>query len=421
MSILQELLNLGLVDIGADDSRFAKIEAAATVFVEHLLSNPALVIPATLIAIDRDADEDDPILTLVDEKLVNEWKTIRNTHVSKPRELLRSIIIQALSVLGSDKPSMAALIWQTAFSPINHKQARLGKEGELVREVLQDFQNRAEEASHVRSSFSEPPHLKERPKRKSTQSYTQLKDEDFIADIGRSVGPQDSTGKSFNDPNPHWSNAGADWSYEFPSRMAAALVKAVNLGMKQVLIPIDKELQSERNDLEGRLNSDLETIRIRTDTRLGVLWWSEAKYSPSLRLGYREMQSAVAAISMAHDLSMLVSAMAPTSVTYVLGEAVAAISQYDSKPHGPWSVESLLDALRTSNSDLREVIPDTTITNGRVSLFELVAKAIAGNRVTREDVSGRTGIDPGLEISLPDFSMWMFRDIQARRLVEELR
>ena len=84
MSTLQELLNLGLVAIGSDDSRFAKMEAAGAALVKHLLSNPALVIPATLIAIDCDADENDPILTLVDEQLANEWKTIRNAHVNRP-------------------------------------------------------------------------------------------------------------------------------------------------------------------------------------------------------------------------------------------------------------------------------------------------------------------------------------------------
>ena len=419
MSTLQELLNLGLVDIGPDDSRFTKIEATGTVLVEHLRSNPALVIPATLIAIDRDADEDDPILTLVDEQLVKKWKTIRNTHVNKPRELLRSIIIQALSVLGTDNPKMAALIWHTAFSLINHGQVRLGKEGRLVTKLLQDFHRRAEDAAPARASFSEPP-LKEHRNRKSIQSYTQLKDEDLVADIGCSAGPHDQAGTPFEDPNPHWPSDPTNWAFEFTPRMTAALVKAVNLGMEHVLIPINKELQSQRNELEQRLTSHLETIQMRAADRLDVLWWSEAKYSPSLRLGYREMQKAVAAVTMAHDLSVLVPAMAPTSVIYVLGEAVAAISQYDSRPE-PWSVETLLDALRTSNSDLREVIPDTTTTNGRVPLFELVAKAIGGTLVAREDVSGRTGIDPGLEISLPDFSMWMFRDIQARRLVEELK
>ena len=417
MSTLQDLLNLGLLDIGSDDSRFTKMEATGEVFVKHLLSNPDLVIPATLIAIDRDADEDDPILTLVDEQLVNKWRTIRNTHVNRPRELLRSIIIHALSVLGTDNPKMAALIWQTAFSPTNHGQARLGKEGELFRKLLQNFQKRAEDESTVRDHFSEPP-LKKPRDRKAIKSYKDLEDEDLITEIGSSAGPHDSDGNSFETPNPHWSNEVPHWSYEFTPRITAALVKAVNLGMNRVLVPIDKEIQSQRNELEQRLTSHLEAIQLRAVGRLDVLWWSEAKYSPALRQGYREMQRAVAAVTMAHDLSMLVPAMAPTSVTYVLGEAVAAIARYDSEPES-YSIETLLDTLRTSNSDLREVIHDTT-TNGRVPLFELVAKTIRGDRIAHEDISGRTGINPELKISLPDFSMWMFRDIQARRLVEEL-
>ena len=418
MLTLQELLNLGLVDIGSDDSRLAKMEATGTVLVKHLQDNPALVIPATLIAIDRDADADDPILTLVDEQLVKKWKTVRNTHVNTPRELLRSIIIQALSALGTGNPSMAALIWHTAFSPINHGQARLGKEGELVSKLLQDFQKRAEEEATAQARFSDPP-LKKHRNREAIQPHAQLQDKNFVPDIGRAAGPANSDGTSFKTPNPHWPNDGQSWSYEFTPRMTAALVKAVNFGMKQVLIPIDKALQSQQKQLEQQLTSHLETIRMRVADRLDVLWWSEAKYSRSLSLGYREMQREVAAVAMAHDLSTLVPAMAPASVTYVLGEAVAAISRDDSNE--PWSVETLLDALRTSNSNLREAIPDTTTTNGRVPLFALVAKAIGGNRVGREDVSGRTGIDPGLKLSLHDFSMWMFRDIQARRLAEELR
>lgn len=419
MSTLQDLLNLGLLDIGSDDSRFTKMEATGEIFVKHLLSNPELVIPATLIAIDRDADEDDPVLTLVDELLVNEWRTIRNTHVNRPRELLRSIIIHALSVLGTDNPKMAALIWQTAFSPTNHGQARLGKEGELVRKLLQDFQRRAEDEATARDPFSESP-LEKLRDRKPIKSYKDLEDKDLITDIGRSAGPEDSAGNPLETPNPHWSNAAPHWSYEFTPRITAALVKAVNLGMKRVLVPIHKELQSQRNELEQRLTSHWDAIEMRGVSRLNVLWWSEAKYSPALRQGYREMQRAVAAVTMAHDLSMLVPAMVPTSVTYVLGEAVAAISQYDPEPES-CSIETFLDTLCTSNSDLREVILDRTTTNGRVPLFELVAKVIGGHRIPREDVSGRTGINPELTISLPDFSMWMFRDIQARRLVEELR
>ena len=420
MSTLQEFLNLGLVDIGSDDSRLAKMENAASALVKHLSSNPELVIPATLIAIDRDADEDEPILTLVDTQLVHEWKTIRNTHTNSPRELLRSIIIQALSILGTDKPEMAGLIWQTAFSPINHNQARLGKERAVVRKLLQDFQERAEHEAIVRARFPEPPRKKRRAAKPIP--FTQLKGGDFLRDIGRSAGPHDASGTAFEDPNPQWPNQGHPWSYEFAPRMATALVKAVNAATKQVLAPINRELQTLRNELEQRLTDHVGSLGVQTSrqARLDVLWWSEAKYSPSVRLGYREMHGAASAVLMAHDLSVLVPAMAPASVTYVLGETVRAISRPDSKPE-PWRVESLLEALRTSNSELRRVVAAIETTEGRAPLFEIVAEAVHGNRITGEQVSGRTGMDPGLEISLPNFSMWMFRDIQARRLVEGLR
>ena len=236
------------------------------------------------------------------------------------------------------------------------------------------------------------------------------------------LGRQDASGTELEDPNPYWPNHNDAWSYKFTPRMASALVKAVNLGIKRVLGPINKELQAQRNELEQRLNDHLQSFHSRASrqARLDVLWWSEAKYSPSVRLGYREMRRAAAAVIMAHDLSELVPAMAPASVTYVLGEAVTAISRQDSTPDS-WTVETLLQELATNASDLRQVIADRETPEGRAPLFEVVREAIRGHRVTREDVSGRTGVHPELEISLPNFSMWMFRDIQARRLVEGLR
>ena len=420
MSTLQELLNLGLVEIGSDDSRLAKMQNAATAFVKHLSRNPELIIPATLIAIDCEASEDEPILTLVDTHLVNEWKTIRNTHTNSPRELLRSIIIQALSVLATDKAEMAALIWQTAFSPICHNQARLGREREVVRKLLQGFQERAEHEAIARARIPEPPRKNRRAAKPIP--FTELKGGDFLRDIGRSAGPHDASGTAFEDPNPHWPNSGHPWSYEFAPRMATSLVKAVNAATKQVLAPINRELQTQRNELEKRWADHVESLLEQTSrsAQLDVLWWSEAKYSPSVRLGYREMHGAAAAVLMAHDLSALVPAMAPASVTYVLGETVRAIWRHDSKPE-PWRVESLFEALHTNTSELRRVVAGIGTTEGRAPLFEVVAEAVHGNRVTGEQVSGRTGIDSELEISLPDFSMWMFRDIQARRLVEELK
>ena len=105
--------------------------------------------------------------------------------------------------------------------------------------------------------------------------------------------------------------------------MTAALVKAANLAMNHVVTAVTTNLQS----LEQRLTTHVESRQSATDVQLDVLWWFQAKYSPSLRRSYRDMPTEVAAVAMAHDLSMFVPAMSPTSVTYVLGEAVAATPQ----------------------------------------------------------------------------------------------
>ena len=127
--MLQKLLNLGLVEIGSDDSRFEKIEAAGAALMKHLRGDPALIIPATLIAIDYDADEAEPVFNLVEEHVIQQWNTMRNTHVNRPRELLRSTIIHVLSLLAEENSEMAALIWHTVVSPLNQRSGEAGQRG----------------------------------------------------------------------------------------------------------------------------------------------------------------------------------------------------------------------------------------------------------------------------------------------------
>ena len=64
--MLQELLNLGLVNIGSDDSRFAKMESAAQKLSAQFKDSPSLMITATLVALDEQVHEDDPFFELVE-------------------------------------------------------------------------------------------------------------------------------------------------------------------------------------------------------------------------------------------------------------------------------------------------------------------------------------------------------------------
>lgn len=154
--MLQELLNLGLVDIGSEDSRFEKMNAAAAALVEKLRTEPSLLIPATLIAIDTDVDEGDPLFSLVEELVVAEWKTMRNTHVNRPRELLRAIIIHAISRVTEGSPRAAGVVWLSAISPFNHRQARFGKEASLVADLLSRMGEMVEREAVSRTGMAKP-------------------------------------------------------------------------------------------------------------------------------------------------------------------------------------------------------------------------------------------------------------------------
>ena len=194
---------------------------------------------------------------------------------------------------------------------------------------------------------------------------------------------------------------------------------AINLGMHQIFERVKDALADQTKSVK-MLRDDVLTEQQAGQVRLDVLWWSVAKYSPSLSRSYRELQREVAAVAMAYDLSCIVPAMAPASVAYVLGESAGAIEQMDSEPERQ-SVERLLDTVRASGSELRELVPAGTTSNGRMPFVELVASAISGENITSGDLRGKAGIDPALELSIPEFAMWTFRDIQARRLVEAVK
>ena len=263
--MLQELLNLGLVEIGSDDSRFKKIEAAGAALTKHLRGDPTLIIPAALIAIDYDADETEPIFNLVEEHVIQQWNTMRNTHVNRPRELLRSTIIHVLSLLAERNPEMAALIWHTVVSPLNHGQARLGKEAGLVREFLHELGKRAEEGAAALVTplalTSKKGTAKKSASGKSElahKSYTPLKDDELITRVGRSAGPEYPVGSPLdNSPNPHWPHDGQAWAIEFTPRMTAVLVKAINLGVRRIFERVKAALDDQTKSIKMLRNDVL--------------------------------------------------------------------------------------------------------------------------------------------------------------------
>jgi GTPase-associated system helical domain len=436
MTTLQKLLNLGLIDLDSDDSRFSKMEAASKEFVKKLKSKPDLIIPATLICINNDVEEKEPLFDLVESLIIKKWKTMRNTHTNQPRELLRAIITDSIVKIAEEKPEIASIVWQTAISPLNHSQAKLGKEADLVKNYLQNFSKYAEHEAVSRINLTEPTFKRQRQKSpisKETfeiKSYTKLKDNEFIEDVKRAAGPHDNQNQAPPDPNPHWPSGNQNWVSDFSPRMSKAIAKAVNLGMNRISDTSSLNIQQLIEAFEKQRNDNLnssETIQkelLRSfqsyQIRMDALWWYEAKYSPTLMLGYRELSETNAAFGMANDLSKIVPPLVPASLTYLLGEAVTDLFHYnsDSKPQ---TIISYLTNLNKDGSMFLDIVPKPLKSEMRQPLSELALEAIHGTQIKSKEVQTRTGIDPSLKLTLPDFSMWMFRDFQARKLVEEIK
>ena len=427
MSVLQELLNIGLVRVGPDDAIFSKIKTASSAFVKTMAEDPSLVVPATLIALDTDVSEDDPLYTSVERLLVEEWNTLRNTHVDRPCEILRSIIIDSLAEATRTSHEIAGIVWNSAASRLRHGHVRIGKAREVVQRILEDASDSAETEATRRAGLVAPT-TRRRP-RKTVSAHPSfgidaaISSDEVIANITSSAGPSDPTGTTINDANPYWPDSGAAWSLEFAPRMTDAVVSAINLAIDRIGRSVEEKLPGEFVALENRLGDKYdEVVQVQSGSqmRMDVLWWSESLYSPSQRLGYHDLPPSVAAVTAAIDLMSIVPPLAPASVTYVLGETVRRIARILHTDARRCITDFLAD-LACFRMEFGVDLAGPVCNHSRGPLICLVHDAISGRDVSSEDIRVRAGVDGGKDLSLPDFAMWIFRELQALRLVETLR
>jgi len=417
--MLQELLNLGLVEIGADDSRFQKMQSAANALSRHFVDKPELLVTATLIALDDDSDEGDPFFELVEKLVIVEWVTLRNTHVNRPRQLLRSITVDAIASTISNHPAWSGLVWNLAMPRVHHKQTRLGKASSLIEKVLNDAfaisETEALNLMGMQTSSSKPSSGNKKKSASASIAKLDIKSEvaakEFLAEIFAAAGPSDSTGATTANPNPYWPNSAQQWSHEFAPRMAAAIAKAVNLGTSKISASVGDSIQSQlssfESQLKDRLNavealeSAMERIHQSSRMRLDLLWWSQARYSNSQHSGYSSLNESVAAFVAAVDLSNLVLPLSPASVCHVLGETVTSFTSIK-KTRKP--VKDHLKSIAESKVDIVDSLV-TESTNGRVPLVSFANELLGSRDLQPLSIVQRTGINPELTLTYSELSM----------------
>jgi len=290
------------------------------------------------------------------------------------------------------------MLRQIAASRMEHRQTRLGKERELVLELVQKSASLSAEAASLRGTAAKPRVLKD-------LEYRKIDTKESLTGIAAALGSTTPDGQTIQSSNPHSVTAGDDWTKESVPRLTAALVSMINTGTNRLASMLNKQVAS--------LHSQLQVERSDLDMRIDVLWWHEAKYSPSQAQSYRRMAVDTLPLIMAFDLSEMIPAHWPESVACVLGETIHAI---DGSRDEQLSLEGHLKRLAECGSELKELCKREPPPNGRVLLSDLTLQASRGKVFSAAEVLAVTGLDSTLMLTRRDLSVWILRDMQARRL-----
>lgn len=435
-NILEAFLSFGLIDeIEGDDTRYEKIEIATQQLAEKLRDEPGLLIDAILSGVYPNVSVSMPIVQLAKECIQQEWKSVSSAYTDEPISLYRAMLLQACgSVL--EEGNNASIMWLTVCDVL--PELKLGKEEEVIKQLLNDIAFQAEKNTLVEKSVEiNGGHLKfkfqlEEP----TSEYIKVNRGHYWTSIGDAVAPEhlNLEGKRVSGPNPNKDSAtnssnydlSPDWAGAYAERMSTfladeidAINKQVHLTFNGITESVNYVLYKQKESLQ-EYQSELAKVKNQERTKLDVLWWSEALYSESLKDSYRNYPPEISSIVMSYDLLDQIAIPSPASVGYTLSETVNKLTddEFDKK----YSFIELLSKIREERNNITsgfyEHIDTLPSDSSLLNIRDLVVIAFKDEQRDLKELINRSIIPQEYQCSLPALSRAVFRQEQAYRLAK---
>lgn len=427
-NVLQDFLAAGLIDkLEGNDERLKKMTNAAETLAKAFRKTPALLIPAILTALDSDAAPDDPLIELAENALLAEWESMQSVHTDKPIHIYRALLLAACASVNQERN--AAILWLTAADML--KFSHFGREEPVVAKLVSQF-GEATEQQEI-SLYSPPTKTARKPSDLPKLDLKEVTIDEvdrtaLFGEIGAASGLHNAQSAPFvagKTHNRYWSNNPPHWGEDFANLMKDVLGERFD----KISESCAAELNSTNKALDAAFKAQHQgfqaTIALaqssstREQVRLDALWWYESLYSAPAKMSYREMDPLAAAILMPLDLIAIMPSVTPTSVAYLLSEAVARLPNA-----GFETLLSLKDILERTSS-LRGVIPHSTMDGfnlptrtGRLSLRDILRLALEDSSAPAIDLLRRARIAEDATISLPLLARALLRQEQAVRLTE---
>jgi hypothetical protein len=250
---------------------------------------------------------------------------------------------------------------------------------------------------------------------------------DFLFDrVSAAAGPNKADGTACENPNPHWPNVGQPWSYNFANRLTDTLKETIDTvaatGKVEAIdfsAPLEQfaaEISAYATQLLGGFGGATAGLQRRTN----LLWWKEALFSPSAQTSYRSQTRSIAAATMAFDLYQQLPTLSPSSVSAFLQEGVRSLPLEEDKP--TYALRDLLQEARTHDElrRLRRTAAELTVdTKGRGFVLTLIGHSDPQAPISDARFKELVGVSADTNLSLPEWSVWIFRELQAARATRQ--
>lgn len=314
-TILKTYLRLNLLELGGDDTRLQKLEAAASELADGFAAEPKKALPIFLATMLPDQGLEGQF-SEVANAIESQWATYHGAFQGgSATTLYKAVALQALVNTIEVQPVLGTAIslLMRNFGPVQ----AVGKNKAAI-ELLVDS---ADAAFDAESEESNPQYVKQSystPKIVKPLKYDRAV---LKKRIEAAVGPSSRENQACDSPNQHWPNAGAPWSYDFADRLAVLFADYLDDAVAKASQMDAKNIDAFGNNLND-VATDNEAILTGATS---LLWWRQALYSESAEQPYRELPPTDTVVHAVIDLSELIPSAYERALESFLMEAILSL------------------------------------------------------------------------------------------------
>lgn len=419
-SILQKFLSSQIINVDEDENHQKLIKASKDL-VKLLEKDKSKFQKVVLSCFDSNISTEDPYITETKKLIIKHWSTFVNKCQDMPLTYIRAVMLEALSIL-STRIDYAAIIWLSLKDILKVYNIE-SREEKLLNELLIICGNKYENTALKEWSFDiRPANIEIEIKTESVNTkLAGVKNDYLVTKLAASVANGNTIS---NNPSYGSNTVQQGWANEFGKLSNEAIMTVINTVIKQTNEALETKasnisyssfIESFNEQATSMINSLIKRNQV-LDLRAQLLWFKESLYSNSQNDSYSVLPIYVGTIAISFDYSDHVPNYYPTSVEFLLAETV---KKMDENAADLINFSSLLDLLDSNKEKLTPYfINYKSIKPGRVSLTEFIGNFL-NEIVKRDDFVNSTGIPLQYELSWISLAKWLFRDLQALKIINK--